>query len=61
MLSGQIENVINFLNELEENKKRKEEGIFFLVDIVIDLFKLYFVDILLSIEVVLFVKYVLEI
>lgn len=53
--------MINFLNELEENKKRKEEGIFFLVDIVIDLFKLYFVDILLSIEVVLFVKYVLEI
>lgn len=61
MLSGQTENAINSLNELEENKKRKEEGISSSVDIVIDLFKSHLVDILLSTEAVLFAKYALEI
>lgn len=62
LLSGQTENAIKSLNELQENNKRKqEEGSFSSIDTVIDLFKSHLFNILVSTETVFTTTYALRV
>lgn len=62
LLSGQTENALNSLNELQENEKRKQDNYpLSPVHIVIDLFESYPLQICISMEKAFSLKYALKI